>query len=67
LNLPWGTGETPIREILQMVSRNKWQIPASIELEYQIPDGSDAVKEVRKCVDYCRAVLTGASTASGAV
>jgi sugar phosphate isomerase/epimerase len=64
LNLPWGTGETPIKEILQMTSRNKWKIPASIELEYQIPEGSDAVKETRKCVDYCRAALTGTSTAS---
>ena len=64
LNLPWGTGETPIKEILQMTSRNKWKIPASIELEYQIPEGSDAVKETRKCVDYCRAALTGTPTAS---
>ena len=66
LNLAWGTGETPIKDILQMVSRNKWKIPASIELEYDIPEGSDAVKEVRKCVDYCRAALTsGSSTAAG--
>ena len=57
LNLPWGTGETPISEILQMVKKNKWNIPASIELEYNVPEGSDAVKEVRKCVEYCRAAL----------
>jgi sugar phosphate isomerase/epimerase len=64
LNLPWGTGETPIKEILEMTSRNKWNIPASIELEYRIPEGSDDVKETKKCVDYCRAALTGAPTAS---
>jgi sugar phosphate isomerase/epimerase len=58
LNLPWGTGETPIREILQLVRKNRWNIPASIELEYDIPEGSDAVKEVRKCVEYCRDALT---------
>ena len=58
LNLPWGTGETPIKEILQMVKQHKWNIPGSIELEYDIPEGSDAVKEVRKCVDYCRSALT---------
>ena len=52
LNLAWGTGETPIKEILQMVKKNKWDIPASIELEYNVPEGSDAVKEVRKCVEY---------------
>jgi sugar phosphate isomerase/epimerase len=64
LNLAWGTGETPIKEILQMVSKNKWKIPASIELEYQIPEGSDAVKETKKCVDYCRAALSGSSSTS---
>ncbi|HEU4927619.1 MAG TPA: sugar phosphate isomerase/epimerase [Vicinamibacterales bacterium] len=58
LNLAWGTGETPIKEILQMVKKNKWDIPASIELEYNVPEGSDAVKEVKKCVEYCRAALT---------
>ncbi len=58
LNLPFGTGETPIKEILQLVSRNKWSIPASIEMEYDVPQGSDAVKEVRKCVEYCRNALT---------
>jgi len=64
LNLAWGTGETPIKEILQMVSKNKWKLPASIELEYQIPEGSDAVKETRKCVEFCRTALMGGSSTS---
>jgi sugar phosphate isomerase/epimerase len=62
LNLPWGTGETPIKDILQMVAKNKWKMPASIELEYQIPEGSDAVQETRKCVEFCRNALTGGSS-----
>jgi sugar phosphate isomerase/epimerase len=66
LNLPWGTGETPIKQILQLVKKNKWRIPASIELEYNIPEGSDAVKEVRKCVDYCRRALGSASATTAA-
>jgi len=57
LNLPWGTGETPINEILQMVARNKWKMPGSIELEYNVPEGSNAVAEVRKCLEYCRKAL----------
>jgi len=57
LNLRWGTGETPIKEILQMVARNKWKMPGSIELEYNVPEGSDAVTEVKKCVEYCRQAL----------
>jgi len=62
LNLAWGTGETPLKEILQLVRKNKWKIPASIELEYAIPEGSDAVMETRKCVEYCRTLLTGPMT-----
>jgi sugar phosphate isomerase/epimerase len=57
LNLPWGQGETPIKEILQLVKKNKWKMPASIEFEYNAPEGSDAVQEVKKCVDYCRLAL----------
>ena len=56
-NLAWGQGETPIKEILQLVQKNKWKIPASIEQEYSIPADSDAVKEVRKCVQYCKDAL----------
>ena len=39
LNLAWGTGETPIKQILQLVKKNKWKMPASVELEYTIPEG----------------------------
>jgi sugar phosphate isomerase/epimerase len=58
LNLPFGTGETPIKDILQTIKKNKWKFPVSIELEYAIPEGSDAVQEMRKCVDYCRRALS---------
>ncbi len=57
LNLAWGTGETPIMQILQLVKKNQWKVPGSIELEYNVPEGSDAVKEVAKCVQFCRNVL----------
>ena len=35
----------------------QWTMPATIELEYEVPRGSDAVKEVAKCLQYCRAAL----------
>jgi sugar phosphate isomerase/epimerase len=56
-NLPWGTGDTPLVEILQTVKRNRWKMPATIELEYDIPSGSDAVKEVVRCFNFCKATL----------
>ena len=56
-NLPWGEGDTPIVEMLKTMSSKKYSFPATIELEYKIPEGSDAVKEVKKCVEYCRTGL----------
>lgn len=56
-NLPWGEGDTPIREILQLLKEKKYKIPVSIELEYKIPEGSDAVKEVKKCLEYAKNAL----------
>ena len=56
-NLPWGTGDTPLAALLQMVRKNKWTMPATIEVEYDVPQGSDAVKEVAKCLAYCRNAL----------
>lgn len=55
--VPWGEGGAPLKEILQLMKRNKYRFPASIELEYPVPEGSDAVAEVRKCVAYCKAAL----------
>lgn len=56
-NLPWGTGDTPIKEILQLVKKRGWKMPGSVELEYEIPEGSGPVAEVKKCVEYCKAAL----------
>lgn len=56
-NRPWGQGNTPIKEILTLLKENKYSIPATIELEYDIPAGSDAVKETRKCMEYAKNIL----------
>jgi sugar phosphate isomerase/epimerase len=56
-NMLWGKGETPIADILLLLKKNKWPIYADIELEYPVPESSDAVAEVKKCVEYCKNIL----------
>ena len=56
-NLPWGQGGTPIKEVLQLMKKEKWTFPGDIEVEYRIPPGSSAVAEVARCVRYCREAL----------
>jgi len=56
-NMPWGEGDTPLKEILTLMKEKKYKMPATIELEYDIPTGSDAVKETKKCRDYAQQLL----------
>lgn len=56
-NLVWGQGDTPIKEILSLIKKNKYKFPVTIELEYDVPDGSNAVKEVAKCVEFAKNIL----------
>lgn len=56
-NQEFGKGETPVTEMLQLIRQKGWPITCDIELEYPVPAGSDAVKEVVKCVAYCKNAL----------
>lgn len=54
---PWGEGNAPIGRVLLLMRKERYPFPANIEFEYQIPEGSDAVTEVGKCLDFVKACL----------
>jgi sugar phosphate isomerase/epimerase len=56
-NMPFGEGDTQVAAVLQYMKKNKLTFPGDIELEYKVPQGSDAVKEVTKCVQFCKEAL----------
>ena len=56
-NTPWGQGDTPIKEVLQLMKRDKHTYPATIELEYDVPQGSTVMAELAKCVQYAKDAL----------
>ena len=56
-NVVWGTGDTPIKEVLLHMKDKKYKFPATVEYEYKTPSDSNIIKEVKKCVDYCKNVL----------
>jgi sugar phosphate isomerase/epimerase len=53
---PWGQGDTPIRDVLQLIRRNKWPIAAYLEYEYK--GTGTPVEEVKKGYEFMREALS---------
>jgi sugar phosphate isomerase/epimerase len=51
--MPFGEGDTPLKEVLLLVQREKYDFPVCIE--YVGPDGPPA--ELKRCLDYCKRML----------
>jgi sugar phosphate isomerase/epimerase len=54
-NLPWGQGDTQIKAVLQLLKKERYDIPANIEYEYMGKD--DPVTEVTRCAQFCKEAL----------
>jgi sugar phosphate isomerase/epimerase len=53
----WGTGDTPMRDVLQLLKKEKYPFPANMELEYPIPPDSNIIAEAKKCLAYVKSCL----------
>jgi sugar phosphate isomerase/epimerase len=53
---PWGTGDTPMKEVLQLLKKNKYPFPANLELE-GMPQGSNLIELSKQCLAYVKSCL----------
>jgi sugar phosphate isomerase/epimerase len=58
-NVPFGQGDTPIKEVLQLMRDRRWPFQATVEFEYPVPMGSTRTAELTRCLEYCRTCLLG--------
>ena len=56
-NVSFGKGDTPIKEVLQLMRDNKYNFTATIEYEYETPADSSIINEIKKSVAYCKNAL----------
>ena len=56
-NMPFGRGDTPVKEALQLMRDQKYTFPATIEYEYKTPAGSTIINEIKKSIVYCKDAL----------
>jgi len=52
-DMPFGEGDTPIRETLRLMKKQRYPFPAMIEYEYE----GETVAEVRRCFEFCKKAL----------
>jgi sugar phosphate isomerase/epimerase len=55
-NMPFGEGDTKVKEVLQVLKNKRYPIPAMIEYEYG-KAGMDTISEVRKAFDFIKQAL----------
>ena len=53
--MPWGEGDTPLRDVLLLMKRERYPFPATIQYEYK--GTADSLTEVKRCLEFCRKVL----------
>jgi sugar phosphate isomerase/epimerase len=54
VNVEFGQGDTPVRDVLRLIRDRKWPIDAVIEYEIKLPQTADRIAEIRKAIAYCR-------------
>jgi sugar phosphate isomerase/epimerase len=54
-NVPWGEGDTPLRDVLLLLKKEKWPIPAYVEYEYR--GTGTPTEEVKKCFQFAKQIL----------
>ena len=54
-NVPWGEGDTPIKEVLSLLKEKKYPIRAFVEYEHR--GTGTPVEEVQKCMAYMKKAL----------
>ena len=57
--LPFGTGDTPLKDLFAALKAKRLDIPCDIEVEFPMPQGSNAVQETDKCREFCRRAILG--------
>jgi len=57
VSMPWGQGDSHIKEILQLVRDKKYPVRCYIDCDYAIAEGSSRVADIKHCMEFAKAAL----------
>jgi sugar phosphate isomerase/epimerase len=57
VSMPWGQGDTHIKEMLQLIRDKKYPILCYIDCDYATEEGGSRVADVKRCFEFANAAL----------
>lgn len=57
VSMPWGQGDSRIKEILQLVRDKKYPVHCYIDCDYATAEGGSRIADVKRCFEFARAAL----------
>lgn len=58
LSVPWGEGDSHIKEILQLIRDKKYPIRCYIDCDYATAEGGSRVADIKRCLDFAKSALS---------
>lgn len=57
VSMPWGQGDSRLKEIFQLVRDKKYPIRCYIDCDYATPEGGSRLDDVKRCFEFAKAAL----------
>ncbi len=57
VSMPWGQGDTRIKEMLQLIRDKKYPIRCYVDCDYATVEGGSRVDDVKRCFEFAKAAL----------
>jgi sugar phosphate isomerase/epimerase len=58
VSMPWGQGDSRLKEILQLVRDKKYPVRCYIDCDYVTPEGGSRLDDVKRCFEFAKAALS---------
>ena len=58
MSVPWGQGDSHVKETFQLIRDKKYPIRCFIDCDYATAEGATRVADIKRCADFARAALS---------
>ena len=58
VSMPWGQGDSQIKEILQIVRDKKYPVRCYIDCDFATAEGTTRVADVKRCMEFAKSALS---------